>query len=207
MEKVGVLYFLDGTEEEVLEILKESGFFDYLETLPNEAARQQKLNEAKESMRQAVEELRPMKINHPDGEPSIILGKYHMTMHVIVRSVVVTGGRIALAYFLAPAGLAAGALMGESFDVAQSSWKIAKAIRKLNDEELQVYQAMLEVIDQRRHIIFKEPGSNADEVQQVLGDIETGAPNAAVILSRLEDEKRVKKHKGENEKEYFTPVW
>jgi hypothetical protein len=200
-------FFLEGTEEECLEILQDAGLLAHLNGLPDEVTRQQNIATAKAAAKQALEEIQSMPINQPTGEPSVIIKQRHLRLHFIVRKILVTGGRVALAYFLAPASAMTGALLAESFDVVAAIRAIAKAIRKLDDEELQVYEAMLAVIDRRRHLVFKEPGANAQEIQQLLGEIAAGAPNAAAVLATLKEEARVKAYRGEGGNEYFMPVW
>jgi hypothetical protein len=139
MESNGLYHFFSDPDEEIREILQTSGLRDYLENSGlDETSADTKLNEAREAARKGLDEIGGMSINNPSGEPSVLAGKYHIKMHVVVWSVLELGVKLGLACLLAPAGGAGTAVLGKGFDAATSILRIAKAIRPLNGEELQV---------------------------------------------------------------------
>jgi len=198
-EEDGAFVAFDDTEEDLTEALRRIGILPYIEQiedrLQHDAARQ----EAIRTLRSALNELKDLPVNEPEGEFSILFKNKHFGFWKTLLTLFEVGVP-AIAAIKAPVTF---------LTLIPTIPKLTKIIKKLDQNEMLVIEALETVIWRKQIHPFSEEGASREEIEQLFAERGKEPPDVEGILKNLslEDKNVLRSRLGADGKTwYYTLV-
>ncbi|MCI0564144.1 MAG: hypothetical protein MN733_37190 [Nitrososphaera sp.] len=174
-EEDGIFVAFDDTEEDLTEALRRIGILPYIERIEDpqqgEAARQ----EAISALRSALNEIKDLPVNEPEGEFSIRFKNKHFSLWKTSITLLEAGVQTVATIKAPPAALA----------LFLTIHKLTKLIKKLDQNELLVIDALETVIWRKQIHSFSEEGASREEIEKLFAERGVEPPDVEGILKNL----------------------
>jgi hypothetical protein len=195
------IYSFDDSDQEFLDFLNEAGLTEITSRITNEAEKHRIQKEAIGAIKEALFDLSEMPINQAMVEAKARIGRVYFNLHkLLYESALLTVQALLIVKFLGAPAKAAGP------GAVKSVIEIIKSIRRLDDEELNVYRAVVGVIKDKKNIIFKQPGASVAEVQTWFekNKLESGR-DVTIFIKQMKEKKILVEKTGEDGGTYYFP--
>ena len=194
------IYSFEDSDQEFLDFLNEAGLTEVTSRITDDAEKQRIQREAIDLTREALFDLSEMPINQAMVEAKARIGRVYFNLHkLLYESALLTIQALLIIKFLGAPAKAAGP------GAVKSVFEIVKSIRQLDDEELNIYRAVVGVIKYKRNIIFKQPGASAAEVQTWFEKNELEGGDVTIIVKQMKEKKILVEKTGEDGETYYFP--
>lgn len=187
----------DDTDEDLTEALRRLGILEYIEQIEGPAKREELRREAIQSLRDAFNDIRDAPVNQPEGEVSVIIKNKHFSIWKTVFVFIEAGVKVA------------GAVKAPFTAVSLIPLipKLGGLVKKLDENEMLVVEALTTVIYRKQSRVLKEAGASSEEIGELFDERGDEPPNVEDILRILAEEKQVLKSRmGADSKRYYELV-
>jgi hypothetical protein len=192
----GVFYLLTDDDAGLEKALRALGFMEQIEQIEDARERERALGEAKARLKDFFEEVHGLPVNQPDGEvKAIVRGKFIPVWKTLFTFVEV-GAKVVGSLHSPVAALS----------LLSTLPKLKDLVKRLDDTELLVIEALLTVIFRKQPLVLKEDGASRDEIKALFLERGEAPPDIDGVLAGLGAKGVLKPRTGADNRKYYELV-